>query len=190
MTNGRIGPPWWSKVWIVAGGPSARNFDLSRAYGDVVLGVNDAALNARFWSHPGSAFATCDPDWIKKHRTLLKLFGGERFLAVALDTWPECGGIPGATYLTRENGDGLSEDFECVRTGGNSGYMALNVALHKGAKEIHLVGFDMDDGSEKYAQWIPRFRTTRQQLDAAGVKVINENPRSAVDAFEKTEVFA
>ncbi len=77
-----------------------------------------------------------------------------------------------------------------MRTGGNSGYMALNVALHKGAKEIHLVGFDMDDGSEKYAQWIPRFRTTRQQLDAAGVKVINENPRSAVDAFEKTEVFA
>ncbi len=82
----KIGPPWWSKVWIVAGGPSAKSFDLSRAYGDVVLGVNDGALRryretgyvygARANDKFTVAFATCDPDWIKEHRTYLSFLRG------------------------------------------------------------------------------------------------------------------
>lgn len=185
---GVIGPPQWDEVWIIAGGPSAKDFDLSRSDGHMLVAVNDGA-HTEFKNagpHFAVSFCSIDPDWILRHRTYLSLFPGERFLAVALDTRPLAGGIQGATYLKRSHEFGLSDDPEYVCTGGNSGYMAINVAYLKGAKVIHLVGYDMDDGSDKYRQWIPRFKTMLSQLEAKGVRVINENPESAIDAFEKS----
>jgi hypothetical protein len=111
-------------------------------------------------------------------------FTGEKYLAVPLETWPECGGVPGAVYLRRSHEAGLSNDPGALCTGGNSGYAAINLAYLKGAETIHLVGYDMDPKmDDKYRQWIPRFRTMLPQLRRKDVTVLNHNKNSFIDAF-------
>lgn len=184
MGYGTIGPPWWDEVWIVASGPSVRQFDLSRLRFKQVLAVNDALFQV-----PPSqqlAVATIDPDWTRRHRDFLAAHQGEKYCAVPLETWPDCYGIPGMTYLQQSHCDGLSDDPQFLCTGGNSGYAALNVAYLKRAKTIHLVGFDMDPSQDdKFRQWAPRFDTMLPQLRRRGVVVTNHNPRSFVDAFPR-----
>lgn len=140
-------------------------------------------------STPGHPVAVCsvDPDWTRRHRSLLAAHEGECFVALALDTHPDLADIPGVTYLRRCHEFGLSENPHCLCTGGNSGYAALNIAYLKHASEIHLVGYDMDpaDG-EKFAQWIPRFRSMLPQLERAQVRVINHNLASHIDAFPRS----
>lgn len=48
--------------------------------------------------------------------------------------------------------EGLSLDPLWIRGGGNSGYQAVNLAVHLGAKKIVLIGFDMK-GSGGKVHW-------------------------------------
>lgn len=183
---GRIQPiPSLSEIWILAGGPSARAFDLSRVSDQFVLAVNDAFSLAPAIAPPCAAVAVCsvDPHWIRRHRDFLTESPYSKYFAVPLETWPDCGEIPHATYLQRSHEPGLSDKPEYLCTGGNSGYAAINVAYLLGARTIHLVGYDMNGPEDKYRQWIPRFRTMLPQLEARGIEVINHNPQSAIDCF-------
>lgn len=180
----------WRETWIVAGGPSARRFDPSALDNKNVLAVNDAIhrlISSRSLT-PAVAVFSADHRWVRRNRVFLESFGGEKYFSIALDTWPDCMGISGATYLHRGYGGGLSEDPRALEVGGNSGYAAINLAYLRGAQSIHLVGFDMlpADG-EKFQHWAPRFRTMIPQLTARGVQVLNHNPDSAIDAFQKTQ---
>lgn len=181
---GIVSPPYWDEVVIVAGGPTAHSFDFSAVRGRV-LAVNDAIL---LLDHLKTAVAvfSLDHRWIRRHRDFLCRFEGEKYLALPLETWPDCGGIPGATYLQWSHADGLSEDPGFICTGYNSGYGAINLCTLKGARIIHLVGYDMDPASgEKFNHWIPRFRTMLPQLREKGIMVLNHNPSSFIDAFPK-----
>lgn len=175
-------------IWIVAGGPSAKALDLSPFPPDLVIAVNQAPPAQRSCPPLCAAVAVCsvDPHWVRRHRDFLAEYSGPKFFAIPLETWPACGGIPGATYLRRSHESGLSDDPGMLATGGNSGYAAINLAYLMGAETIHLLGYDMDGPEDKFRQWIPRFRTMRPQLDRRGVRVFNHNPDSAIDAFELT----
>jgi len=185
MSYGSVLPlPRWDEVWIVARGPSARRFNLQRIRDKQILGVNTFVLATEV----PAAICSADWRWIGSHRNLLSRYEGERYFAVSLETHPECAGIPGAVYLRRGRGQGISETPDTLCLGGNSGYAALNLAVLKGATDIHLIGYDMDpkDG-EKYWQWAPLFRDMLPQLDRLGVRVTNHNPNSFIDAFPKAE---
>ena len=171
--------PWWSSVFIVAGGPSAHSVNWQCLWGRTVLAVNDAALLVP----SATAVFSLDNQWIIRRRAFLESFAGEKYLAVPLDTFPACGGITGARYLQWAYSPGLSTDPTRINTGGNSGYAAINFAYLKRARVIYLAGYDMNTNEDKFAQWIPRFRTMLTQLNRDGVEVWNLNPRSAVDAF-------
>ncbi len=188
MSYGIVSTPWWSEVWIVACGPSARLFDLDRLKGKTVLAINSAYYLFSLLQLRMADVTTfsADPDWTRDHRDLLRYRKAERFVSLALDTHPDLADIPGVTYLKRSHLDGLSEHPGHLCMGGNSGYAAINLAYLKRATEIHLVGYDMA-GNPKFAQWIPRFRTMLPQLEAAGVRVINHNSNSAIDAFDKAQ---
>jgi hypothetical protein len=180
----------WRETWIIGGGPSARAFDLGSLRGQNILAVNDSIdllLNSLHNTCHGD-FApplfSLDNRWIQRRREFLAAYPGDKYLAVPLDTWPECGGIPGATYLRWSHADGLSEDLEVVCTGCNSGYAAINLAYLKGAQLIHLFGYDMDPkDNDAYEYWASLFRNMLPQLNARGIQVINHNPRSFVTAF-------
>lgn len=184
-------PPWWDEVWIVACGPSAREFDLDRLAGKTVVTVNDAyyRFSARQLRATESlTLFSADPDWVRTNLFLWRNWRGERYVCLALDTNPDLADIPGVTYLDRAHHSGLSDDPRKLCTGGNSGYAAINLAVLKRATEIHLVGFDMDPATnDKFRLWLPRFRTMLPVLEYLGVRVLNHNPASFIDAFEKEE---
>jgi hypothetical protein len=89
--------------------------------------------------------------------------------------------------------EGYDPEPGCVRTGGNSGYQAVHVAIQAGAKRILLLGFDMTGthffGRHKaplrntpepsFANWIQRFPA----LIGRGAQIINCTPGSALRCF-------
>lgn len=91
-------------------------------------------------------------------------------------------------------------------SGGNSGYQALHLAAHLGAKKIILLGYDMRfDGARRhwfgnhppklnsrpnFVNWIRRFGQIAPILKARGIEVINCTPNSALKAFKKMSLEA
>jgi len=92
---------------------------------------------------------------------------------------------------------GLSRDKTLVHGGGNSGYQAINLAYHLGARCIILLGFDMQSHSGKthwfgdhpkifkadtnYSRFLDAFRTI--QPDQYGLQIINCSRKTALQAF-------
>jgi hypothetical protein len=93
--------------------------------------------------------------------------------------------------------DGLELAPTGLRTGINSGYQALNLAVHLGADRILLLGYDMGpDGTRDhwfgehpdcqpspYAQMREYFETLVAPLAELGISVINCSRRTALTAF-------
>ncbi len=181
-------PAWGGEAWIVGGGPSAQVFDLRRLDGKRVLAVNDAVFTFSLGRCEPSAVSVFSLDhvWVRRHCDWLAAFEGEKHLAVPLETWPDVGGIEGAVYLRRSSAAGLSLDPGVINAGCNSGYGAIGLCFLKGAKEIHLVGYDMDPkDNENFVYWAPLFRTMLPQLKASGISVFNHSRNSFIDAFLK-----
>jgi hypothetical protein len=155
----------------------------------VVLAVNNAGgASERFVFFRGpepAAVFSIDNGWVRRNRAFLSRHPGEKYVALPLETWPDCGGIDGVTYLRHSTALGLSRDPGTIN-GCDSGHGALNLAFLKGARRIRLIGFDMNpDDKEIFRTWLPRYRPAAEQLRAAGVQVVNMNPDSYVDVFPK-----
>lgn len=88
-----------------------------------------------------------------------------------------------------------------LNTGGNSGYMGINLAYLFGARRIILLGFDMQagpdgakhfDGSHPpglsqcmpFNEWLHRFKKLADDLSKNGVTVLNCTRRTALLDFE------
>lgn len=109
------------------------------------------------------------------------------------------------TYHRAANrpGLGLTE----LHTGGNSGWMGLNLAYLLGARRIYLLGFDMMlgprdekhfDGAHtgqcdvplNFVEWRHRFAKAAPDLEKAGVTVVNCSRRTALDCFPRSTIDA
>lgn len=93
---------------------------------------------------------------------------------------------------------GFDSDPGCIRTGNNSGYQSLHLAIHAGAKRILLCGYDMKgdhwfgkhppqladaDANVHRNMFIPEFEKLAPQIPWLGVEVINCTPGSALRCF-------
>jgi len=178
----------WSDVLIIGGGHSAKVFDYRKTpLCSKVLSCNGAvfAIDSIGCSAAGTlpAFFSLDNQWITQNRRFLSIYKGEKYAAVPLETWPECVGIPGVTYLSHGHDLELSTDLEVIN-GTNSGFGALNLAVHKGARKIYLIGYDMNtDDNDQYVYWREEFKNTLPQLEARGIEVFNLNPNTSIEAF-------
>lgn len=188
VNYGSVSPPYWEDdLFLIGGGKSAVGFDYSLLREKRVLAVNSHSLSLVNAAAAVAVFSL-DNRWVRGNRDFLAGFAGEKYVALPLETWPDCGGIPGVTYLRWGYEFGLSEDPSVVNTGGNSGYAALNLAYLKRARRIFLVGFDMNWHEDPtYFQWAAKFRTTVRQLVERGMPVYNVNPRSSIDAFPRID---
>jgi hypothetical protein len=103
------------------------------------------------------------------------------------------------------HGTGLSLDPEYLVTGRHSGWQALNVAALTGAKVIALLGFGARTPVKgEKAHWfgehpsptpIAAFNEYRRAFSAgaaavkaAGVRVVNCSPGSAINDFERADI--
>jgi hypothetical protein len=116
----------------------------------------------------------------------------------------------GAVHILRNknfpsNGTGLSLDSEYLVTGSHGGWQALNVAVLAGAKTVLLLGYDAREPADgkpghffgehptptpiaAYAEYRKAFKAGAAAVKAAGVRVINCSPGSAIDTFERMEL--
>lgn len=101
---------------------------------------------------------------------------------------------------------GLERDPHGLRDGGNSGYAAINLAYHLGAKKIVLLGFDMKviNGKSHFHEgydvhkkpdqrvyerlMLPSFDSMADLLKKQKVQVYNASPESAITCFQKIDL--
>ena len=137
------------RCFIIGGGPSLREFDWDLLKGELVIGTNRAyeffdpsilvGLDKRFfencWQGRYGAEALEKFEASKATKVWVKT-GGEDTKKPFLDR--------GFTILPNAGKSGATKSItEGLKTGGNSGYCAINLALCLGATEIYLLGFDM-----------------------------------------------
>lgn len=109
-----------------------------------------------------------------------------------------CSGHPDIPLRLRVSGHlGFDPEPDAIRTGGNSGFQAIQIAMKLGASRVLLFGFDMKGGHwhgthvvglreappEHYARWAPRFETLVEPAKELGVSIVNCTPGSAITAF-------
>lgn len=60
-------------------------------------------------------------------------------------------------HVQGEMGGGMSTRPNTIRMGGNSGFQALQLALHFGAERVILLGYDMMLASDGRSHWHPEY---------------------------------
>ncbi len=83
------------------------------------------------------ALYSCDAKWWQHHAAEALKFPG---LKITQDL---CVEFPQVLRLTNSGRDGFDPDPSCIRTGNNSGYQALHIAVQAGAARVLLCGYDM-----------------------------------------------
>lgn len=122
-----------------------------------------------------------DPEWWHYHAQDALKFAGLK--VTAEDTVP----FRSVHYLRETGHTGFDPDPECIRSGGNSGYQAIHIAAHAGARKILVCGMDMTGGhwhgehpaplrntaEVVYEIWRERLAGLSTELAARGIAVVN-----------------
>ncbi len=183
-------PRLWPESTIVclASGPSLTQADVDFCRGKArVIAIKDTIRLAP-WA---DVLYACDAKWWRHHAKTLTFTGPRYALESAASTW--------ATVLQQTGDYGLETAPTGLRTGRNSGYQAINLAVHLGAKLIALLGYDMQmKGPREYffagdhpyphrrspfADFLRLFDTIVAPLQALGVRVVNCTRTTALKAF-------
>lgn len=189
------------RCFIVGGGPSVKNVDMSLLAGELVIGIN-------------RAYELCDPSilfgvdgqlWGWAETGKLGEDSRNKFIGYkGYKAWMALHRLfPDDFYLINPDsaaghkiGSTRKLSFK-----NNSGYGAINLAAALGAKEIYLLGFDMtgdkhgqqcwwhdgypvDYGEGVYKRYIAEISGLAPVLQAAGIRVVNLNRKSHLRCFE------
>lgn len=186
-------------VTIIASGPSAAALDLARAPG-YVIGVNDSGLQSprvdaivsmdRLWTEHrwDEIVRRCGPTWLRRSA-----------VQNVKDRWD------GLHVFECDHKSSIPSSVPGWLNGTNSGACAVNLAYQLKPRRVFLIGFDMGRAGAraywhaayswahpqggttngKYAEWAKQFRQAARAFDVAGIRVLNVNPKSAIDAFPK-----
>jgi hypothetical protein len=176
-------------VAILASGPSMSKEVADRVWAGA---VNTIVINTTHRLAPwADMLYAADTYWWAKYAKEAGAFAGLKV------TCAEGFHVPGLLVLRNTGKVGFDPDPSCVRTGGNSGYQAIHVAVHAGAKKILLCGFDMhgthwhsrhpeplrNAGEGIYPRWISLYEKLALELAERHVKVINCTPGSALKVW-------
>ena len=186
-----------STVLCIGGGPSLCIEDVQyakevRLQGRLrVIGINDAYRIAPWIDILYGA----DKLWWKNHN------GANGYKGLKVSIEPGVDSFSNIKLMKNTGSKGLERDNEGLRTGSNSGYQAINLAYHMGAKRILLLGYDMKykegEGSHWFgnhpwrgekvpvSQFLPYFPELKRELDKEGVDVVNCSRDSALEVFRK-----
>ncbi len=182
VVYGRVEPIFQGETVVVIGtGPSLTQEDVAFCQGRArVLAIKHAvdADTGRWWHHNGER---------------MQSFRGLRYtLDPAVAQW--------ATVLRNTGFIGLETDPVGLRTGKCSGYQAINLAVHLGAKRIVLLGYDLQPDAKgrdhffgkhakgnrpNLAEFLPLFRHLVQPLKDLGIQSWNASRVSALACFQR-----
>lgn len=181
-------------VLCIASGPSLTREDVEYARDKV-----DAAIvvNTSFRMAPwATALIASDLRWWSWHyQEVMRTFPGLKY-----GTSKGLTKYKGVQILRNTGGKGLETDPTGLRHGLNSGFRAVNLAYHFGARRIILIGYDMSRGDDPkrlehwhgdhpvpsrspYDQFRRYFASIVEPLQQAGVEVLNCSRRTALECF-------
>lgn len=187
-------PKLWSgsTVVCIGGGPSLTVEDVNFVRGRArVIAINDAYKLAP-WA---DVLYACDGKWWNWHQGVPTFTGLRYALVRSASRWT-------VDVLKNTGPEGLELDPSGLRTGKNSGYQAINLAVHLGGTRVLLLGYDMQATGGKehwfgdhpnkspspYPSWLREFDTIVGPLKAAGVHVVNCSRRTALTCFPQMPI--
>lgn len=189
---------------IIAAGPSLTAADcelvrLARERDEVrVVSVSNAWKHCATWA---DAFFSADRRYWKHYLPQMLKAGVPKAKMVTTCNLTEQQDNIMRVRMANRPGLGLAE----VNTGGNSGYMGINLAYLFGARKIILLGLDCQpgpngekhfDGShpmpltqhQPFGEWIKRFKTLAEDCEKRGVDVINCSRATALTCFKRGDL--
>lgn len=189
-----VQPIWKGETcFIIGGGPSLAALDWNQLAGKRTIAINKAVL-----SYPNAdVMYWTDSRFYSWYRQDIDRFKGLKYTIRFHATHNS-----DVMMLNRGMRFGLETRTDTLAHGNNSGYAAINLAYHLGAKKIVLLGYDMgnvggkshyhdgyptratsDDVYEK--QFIPGFAVLASELKKKGVEVWNACLTSKLIAFPR-----
>lgn len=198
MTGFWTPEPIWEgeTAYLLAGGPSLRDVDLSLLRGRKVLTINSSHARAiEAGLDDGILFFT-DIEWFTGRRDIVAAWRGP----VITSSRPAKAAMP--QKIKRVQGE-LRDSFPpigapVIRKGHSSGQTAIGLAASLGAIRIVLLAYDMrevdgrthhhdeyrcPDLSYYSKRFIPGFAGWKQSADEAGIEILNATPDSALVEF-------
>lgn len=165
---------------------------MCRASGLRILAINDSHAIAPF----ADALYACDGRWWDHHKGVSSFPGLKFGMTVKPAKWPD------VHRLSNTGGQGFEPIPGGLRTGGNGGFQAVQLAVHLGAVRILLLGFDMKPGKKgrthffgehpppirsvsNYATFCAMFKSLVKPLRELGIEVINCSRDSVLTAFPR-----
>jgi len=177
---------------IIASGPSLTRDDCVRVQGagHRIMGINNAYQICDDLDY----LYGCDRDWWQKHE------GVQDFKCKKFSLEPS--GFEDVTAMENDGFDGLSFEWPKLRTGGNSGYQAINLAVLLGYRRIILLGYDMQQtngknhwhgdhvgmnnpGPDNFKRWIGAYDSLAVLVRGLGIDVMNATRETALTCFKK-----
>lgn len=174
-------------VACIATGASltAADVDYVRGKVDGVIAVNDA-IDLAPWA---DILYACDGKWWGWRKGVPEFKGTKYAMKDDAKKYAK----QGVQMIRRGHQSGLDLRPDGVAHGLNSGYQAIGVAVHSGAKRIVLLGYDMkgahffghhpDRTKAPYLRCIPIFATLVKPLAQLGVEVINCTRKTELKCF-------
>jgi len=202
-----IAPEWsGATAVLLGGGPSltaeqVEHVQIARDASTVgVIAVNDAYRIAPF----ADVCYFADSEWWGWHkdRPEFRAFAGQK--CSISDSGANITDVD--VHILRNAGTrGISTDPGKICNGRNSGYQALNIAILAGARTVILLGFDAREPTADskthwfgdhprvepvavYAEYRKAFSAGESAISAAGARVLNCSPGSAIDSFPKMDL--
>jgi hypothetical protein len=189
-------------VVIFGGGPSLTREQVDYCKGKARAVAIKEAIRLAPWAE---YMYYADDRWFDHHRQEVLAFAGQ--VATIWDSPKGAGkemsraAMPNLRCFRNDGVQGLCESPDGLRTGHNSGYQAIGLAFHMGAKRIVLLGIDMKASAAGEMHWfkrdyeyserlyqdlmLPNFPSLIEPLARHGVEVINASPDSAIECFPK-----
>lgn len=177
-------------VCCLGSGPSLTLADVEAVRGRVRV----IAINTSYQLAPwADCLYAADKKWIDWHDGVPS-FTGPKYSIESLDQTTR----PDWQVLRNTGFTGLELDPTGLRTGYNSGYQAINLAVHFGAARILLIGYDLSPSPEGRTHWhgdhpdhqpspygamLEAFPSLVSPLKDAGVTVVNCSRRTALGCF-------
>lgn len=184
---------------ILGGGSSLTPEDVAYCRGKAKVIAIKEAVSLAPWA---DVLYAGDAKWWRCHQGE-PTFHGLKYTIQQDPNEEQIGDWPGVQALRNTGPDGLERDPTGLRTGYNSGYQAIGLAVHLGVSRIVLLGFDCWTGPTGDQNWFARyphvvkshhvpspypifmqaFASLVDPIQAAGVEVVNASRWTMLRAF-------
>ena len=180
---------------MIGGGPSLRRFDWQSLKDRPCVAINEAGHEAP-WA---KILYFNDYSWYAANNDLVHRFAG------ITATYDENLSARTDVKVHHTGGEGFDTAWPGIRHGNNSGYAAINVAWHFGARKLALLGYDMGPDIAdkdrpnyhtrykrrqfkdwKFRNWIRIFKAL--EYEEYGMEIVNCSMLSRLECFPKVSI--